>query len=705
VTVNASQAPSLEIRFHGRVIEHLGIEMYHSPVAAIAELVSNAWDAEATAVNIQLPATLTDNAAIAVSDDGDGMTLAECQGRFLNVGYNRRGVDQDTHTKSGRPMMGRKGIGKFAGFGIADVVRIETISKATGERTVFELHAQKLLGKGDGNYVDTSPMEVEVLEYEGPDKERAAEHGTTLTLQGLTLKQAPSKSVFSRSMGRRFALLERAEGFAVTVNKEPLEPGADAALIEFDFPGDYPKDKLPAGVTIKDGWGVEVVAGETVRWRFSFYKEPISDDELAGVSVYSHGKLSQRPFQFLLSGGIGGQQGLPYLSGSVIADFIDEQRADLISTERQRINWEHEKAAPLLEWGQARIKSLLRIWQAKRAEAKVASMEARLATFSGRLEKLPKHEKQVVKRALQAIARISSLSSANFDTLADAMLHAWEGGRLKDLIHDMAEADELDSARLVDLLAESRVITALHAAERVKSQLNLILSLQERIANRQLENAVRDFIAKNPWLISPIWETFRVETGVNHLIKEAAGEAGLDSEDDWNARVDLTLSSGNHLLVLEFMRPDLTADWDHINRFQRYVLVLREKVDGNAGSKYSRVSGILVADKLAKKAGMAAQLRTLRSDDMDAMDWHTLLASAKAQWAEYFAILQARAPEDERMEALASASRPLVADQSSAPTDALSNRTGRTDQGGAKATPPMKPSKSGPRKNRRGRRK
>lgn len=45
----------LQIRFHGRVIEHLGIDMYQSPVAAIAELVSNAWDADATRVEVLLP--------------------------------------------------------------------------------------------------------------------------------------------------------------------------------------------------------------------------------------------------------------------------------------------------------------------------------------------------------------------------------------------------------------------------------------------------------------------------------------------------------------------------------------------------------------------------------------------------------------------------------------------------------------------------
>jgi hypothetical protein len=86
------------------------------------------------------------------------------------------------------------------------------------------------------------------------------------------------------------------------------------------------------------------------------YSQPIRDDDLTGVSIFSHHKLAQRPFFFNLSGGLGGQQALSYLSGRVKAEYIDEQEKDLISTERQRINWEAEETLPLLHWGQNRVK-------------------------------------------------------------------------------------------------------------------------------------------------------------------------------------------------------------------------------------------------------------------------------------------------------------------------------------------------------------
>jgi hypothetical protein len=57
-----TETRTLELRFHGRVIDHLGIQMYQSPVAAVAELIANAWDADADRVEVLLPESLGDDA-------------------------------------------------------------------------------------------------------------------------------------------------------------------------------------------------------------------------------------------------------------------------------------------------------------------------------------------------------------------------------------------------------------------------------------------------------------------------------------------------------------------------------------------------------------------------------------------------------------------------------------------------------------------
>jgi hypothetical protein len=653
-----SSDKTLHLAFHGRVIDHLGIEMYQSPVAAIAELISNAWDADATDVQIELPSSLSSGAVIRLRDNGSGMTFDEIQTKYLNVGYNRRKDDPGTLTpKRSRPLMGRKGIGKFAGFGIAAVVEIETTSEENGETTTFSLNLEALRGKGD-EYVGRDPIEVDVVSYFGPDEDRRKDHGSVVTLRNLTIKRNISLSQFGRSMARRFLLLQRADDFTVTVNGSGLPAAEDLEKIEFSFPTDYRAGEGPAGLTVKEGWGIEQLpGGGEIRWRIIFYKDTIDDEELTGISVFAHKKLAQRPFLFNLSGGLGGQAGTAYISGQVEADFIDERSTDMIATERQRINWELEDTQPLLEWGQQRVRQLLRLWRDRRAEAKVDAIKKRLEPFAQRVARRPQHERQVIERALHSIAKITTLSSSQFAELATSMLTAWEGGRLQDLIYTMSRADELDEAQLLQILAESRVLSALSAAERVRNQLELVRGLGRRIQDRELENAVRDYIAENPWLIAHEWETFHKEIGVRHLVDEALQESGMTTDVDWNARVDLVLSSSRTLLVVEFMRPGLKINFDHLQRFERYVLILREKVIANA-SQFDTVHGLLVADHLDRGAGVAGKLQTLRANGMEALDWPGLLARAEAQWVDYFDLLLERAPEDDRLKELAKAPVP-----------------------------------------------
>lgn len=640
----------LVLEVHGRIIDSLGIQMYQSPVAAIAELIANAWDADATVVDVALPNELDERAEIVIKDNGTGMTFADCQTHYLKIGRNRR-VDEGNTTTGGRPCLGRKGIGKFAGFGIADMIEIDTISGQTGEHTAFCLDLNKLR---TAEFVSTQPQEVEILEASEPREESRAEHGTVVRLRSLKLSQRRTPEALARQMARRFLLARVAADFQVTINGIALPAEEEFAAFEFEFPRDYREGEAPAGMNLVDGWGRETLQdGNELRWRVRFTPTPIGVEEFRGVSVFCGIKVAQTPFFFQLSGGLSGQHGQQYISGIVQADYIDRSARDVITTERQRVNWEDPIAAPLLTWGQARLRDLLAIWKERRAESKIQVIDARIAEFRERLEKLNPSEEKTVRRALTRIASIEAIDQEQFVALAGAILTAWEGGRLRQIIEDVAGMEEMDAGVLLTLLAEHQVLTALHVAEAVKLKVDVIAGLRHRIAQREIETAIRDYIAKHPWLVSPKWETFRVERRVDKLVEDALQESGIANDVDWEGRVDLCLAGGRELLVLEFMRPGLQVDRNHIDRFQRYVDILRSRVHANSDLGLEHITGLLVADKLHRRPEDAGAIERMARDGMFCQEWEILLANAASQWSEFLDVLVERSPDDARVKELA----------------------------------------------------
>ncbi len=349
------EAEKLFLRFHGRIIDSLGIQMYQSPVAAVAELIANAWDADATRVNVDLPENISGDPAIVVRDNGIGMTFAECQNLYLDIGRNRRLDEGTDKTPNGRPVLGRKGIGKFAGFGIARVLEIDTTSAKTGERTTFCLDLEDL--RSD-SYVGTNAKEITVLRREQGNETRKAQAGTSVTMKSLTVRRTPSRTGFLNSMARRFLINQVADTFEILINDEEVPDDNALTGVEFDFPIDYKDEEKPSGLRVDNKVGYETVGSDEIIWRVRFTKEPIGTEELRGISVFCGIKLAQSPFFFNLSGGLSGQHGQQYLSGQVRADYLDRLTADVITTERQRINWELAECRELEAWGQERVKSL-----------------------------------------------------------------------------------------------------------------------------------------------------------------------------------------------------------------------------------------------------------------------------------------------------------------------------------------------------------
>lgn len=108
-----------EMKFDPHTIEHLGVKMYSTLPPALAELISNAYDADSGNVTLDF-LEVGSNKFISIKDDGTGMSATDIQQRFLVIGRNRRRHDGDKPTpRFGRYATGKKGLGKLALFGLA----------------------------------------------------------------------------------------------------------------------------------------------------------------------------------------------------------------------------------------------------------------------------------------------------------------------------------------------------------------------------------------------------------------------------------------------------------------------------------------------------------------------------------------------------------------------------------------------------------
>lgn len=638
----------LFLKIQPKVIDHLGIKMYQKPVDVISEYIANAWDADAEEVFIDI---IEDK--ITVSDKGIGMTFGECQECYLQVGRNRRestGTDE-TLNKS-RPVLGRKGIGKFAGFGVAKTITVNTTSSKTGEKTVFKMNIDSILELDEQNE-DKKP--IEVIEYLDPNESRKTNSGTIIILEGMNLSFNDNIiENFKQELSRRFLLTQFYDDFKIYINGEVL-PHNFQDDMEFVFPRDLTENEIRKFPEVscfdETGWACENFESFEIKWRVGFYEETIKVEELRGISIYVKGKLAQKPFFFDLTGGISAQNSLEYMTGQIQMDFIDIGENDLISTERQRINLQTELGKKLKKWGIEKIKIWGSIWKARRSEKRLAQINDKISGFRERLDDLPKTERRTVETVLKKIATFERLGQTRFKEWCDDILTSWEKGRLRNIITELSEREELDEIEFIEILSEADVLTALNIAESIKTKIVAIGELKNRVDSRELENKVRDYIYSHPWIIHPKWETYKKERSVENLIKDIANDEL--KTDVFNGRVDLVLSSGQDLLLVEFMRPGLSLDRDHLDRINYYVMGVRRALNKQTGLQFKHVdSAYVIADTRRQSEDVTERIKQLEEEKIYVLTWNSLVNQAVKQWEEYLELIKSRNPEDKRIQAL-----------------------------------------------------
>ncbi len=341
-----------EMRFDPHTIEHLGVKMYSTLPPALAELISNAFDADAENVVLDF-IEAGHSKSISVKDDGTGMSFQDIQDRFLVIGRNRRKHDGDKPSpRFGRYATGKKGLGKLALFGLAKEVSIDTIKD--GKRNRFTLNWDALL---DADGVYNPSIEIS-------DEKTSLANGTTIKLSKLKRQSAFDLESLADNLSKIFIVddnfkisLKDRNGKLVSVNNTRRYSDFNKQF-EWDLAELIPDDSIYKGKLN----GIFYTSVTPIR----------PNSGLRGVSLFSRGKLVNNPEFFSNSTS---SHFFQYLTGWVSADFIDTLPDDVISTNRQSVDWDNDEMSALREFLSGIISRINNDWRNKRKLKKGEDLE------------------------------------------------------------------------------------------------------------------------------------------------------------------------------------------------------------------------------------------------------------------------------------------------------------------------------------------
>ena len=638
-----------KMQFDIGTIKHLGVQMYSTLPPVIGELVSNAWDAEAPEVEIVVPTQLiTDSSELTVTDYGLGMSDVEIRNAYLVIGRDRRKEEKRDQTlKLNRPIIGRKGIGKFSAFGVANEIEIETVKD--GQVSRFVMNYDKLAESADRREITLPAL---------PPTGTVAK-GTKVTLRQIRKfrNRAINIQVMRRGLARRFSIIGDQYGFEVVVNGQPITPQERdlKLLLENDAEGHpYLWEYNKVEILPNTGWTVSGWIGALAR------TARLSEGIQQGITIMARGKLVQDPFFFQAT--TGQQYALAYLVGELSAEFVDGVE-DGIGTTRNQLVWDTEANTALLEWGQKEVNRITREWSSKRKTDNEAQL-AKNPLYVKFLKEAEQFEDSQTKKVADALIRKVITSNPVEDIKAQEpiiqmCLDFMEFDAFTELANELAGTELTNVGRLAGLFREWEIVEAKEMMRVTKGRITTIEKLQKLIDENALEvPTLHQFLKEFPWVLDPRWTLIADEKTYSQLLRDKFPEDDKTPEE--NRRIDfLCVREGNNLVVVEIKRPQSKASRKELKQIEEYVIFVREHAKNTTDPdlKIDEVTGYLLCGDLVNTPLVRGKRENLQEAKIYVRRYSDLLAMVKKNHAEFLSRYD-QLRKVKRSQAAASAPRP-----------------------------------------------
>jgi len=645
-----------------RILDHLGLNLYSNTPAVISEAIANAWDADATRVEIIIDHNAN---TITVADNGYGMELKDINSRYLLVGYRRRD-EQGPATPNGRKPMGRKGIGKLSLFSIANKIFVHT-KKEGCDPEAFLMNAHEIrktveeqedAARESGDY--TTPR-YHPLPVDFDEASLLESCGTTVTITDLKMQLTQSSVAGLRKrIARRFGLL--ADDFEISVN------GATVGFSDRDYFGkarfifqygtyDYaalcpnldrsedggqPLAFLRNSSFDSNGATNDIGPHEVKGWiaiaqRSNDLDDRTGehDDNLNKITILMRGKVAQEDIlqEYRLGGMI-----TKFMFGEIHADFLDEGDDDIATTSRQRLAEDHPHYLALKKFVEAELRH---IWIETNKLKEQREFDTAINS-NPHVKQWYNNLPESLKKSARSVFR--GIDVANMDDehrhkfYATAVL-GFEHLKAKNALDELEHIDEHNIEAFLTWLADMDAIEAIHYLEIVRERLAIIREFEQRVDENEYEKVLQKYIFDHLWLLDPAWERATEYSDMERRIQNAVDRVPIRNREEVRPDIRYRRISGMHVII-ELKRPAVTVRKTEIeDQLNDYIAAVKQDIGQDPDESRYPVEAICLLEKppvgWQNPETRKLDEESLRGYGIRVMTYTQLINRARAAYAKF----------------------------------------------------------------------
>ena len=619
------------------VLNHLGLNLYSNVPAVLAELIANAWDADATRVDITIKRfpNNPDKNSIVITDDGCGMDDADLRGKYLKVGYQRRKGPSGDQTSTGRPVMGRKGIGKLSIFSIAENAKIFTRKK-----TVDPI--------GIGMDVDDIQKAIKQGDKYHPVQLKAADKvtgnsGTVIELRKLKKRvNATLDQHVRQRVARRFSVFSGKfqvfiNGEKITIQDRNYFSKLENVFVYGDFDTDrFSHDEKYIG---KRDYVVSEIDGYRVSGWIGLVRESGSlqgdSGNLNKVAILARGKVA---LEDILERLHIGSLYAKYVIGEIEADFLDLTALDDIATSnRQDFIQDDERFTALRDF----MKKELAALRESRAGMKADEGERRAVEIPAVKDWYGSLKGDTKTEAKKLFGKINQIATDDVHrkTLYKHGVLAFEHLRHKEKLAQLGDLDVDNLEATVKLFSELDDIEASWYYQITEGRLDMIRKLRKLVNDDALERVIQEHIYTHLWLLDPSWDRATETPSMEKTVRaEFDRLSNALNQQERDGRIDIRYkkTSGKHVIV-ELKRASVrTTSWELGGQVQKYVDALNKQIEEHR--EYGPVEAVCLLGHLPTDWTSQNQVQdelNLSTRGIRVMTYRSLINDAEKSYDQY----------------------------------------------------------------------